>query len=80
MAKRTAIHTPPYAGQLVANRWHIIIPLSGRLTAFTLRSHEFYSKNAAEEWLAGDAGRALVTYVHENRKLPSYDASVERFG
>ena len=71
IGKRMVIHAAPYAGQPVSNKWHIIIPLSGRLTAFTLRSHEFRSKSAAEEWLTSDAGRALVSYVHENRMLPS---------
>jgi hypothetical protein len=71
MGTRTILHPPPYAGEVAANIWRIIIPITGKLTPITLLSRDFRSKTEAEEWLASDAGQTLVTYVCENRALPS---------
>lgn len=71
MTAKVRNHRPPYAAQIAASSWQIVIPISGKLAPLVVKAHCFRSKNEAEQWLFGAAGQALVAYSQEHRTLPS---------
>ncbi len=60
----------PYAANLRATLWQIVIPIGGRLSPLVWNSN-FATKKDAELWLDSDVGRDFVTETRSNRRLPA---------
>ena len=55
-------HATAYVFQRVDGRWHVVVPIAGKLASQTLEAPHS-TRAAAQAWLDGDEGRACVARI-----------------